>query len=425
MPFLSWAALALFLGAYVFISTEKINKTIIALLGASVFILIGIIGQEEAFRAVDWNVIFLLVSMMVIINIAKTTGLFQYIAIKAAKAVKGDPLKILILLSLITALFSAFLDNVTTVLILTPVTILIAVELGITPVPFIICQALASNIGGTATLIGDPPNIMVGSAAGLSFTDFLVHLGPLVVIILGVFSLMLVLIFGKKMRVSTERKARIMEFDEDKSLENVPLLKKSLAVLGLVILGFLLHGVLDVEASAVSLFGAALLLLLTGKHEPDEFFRDIEWGTIFFFVGLFILVGGLAQSGWIKKCAAFLLEFTEGNLRLTSILLVWVSGFFSAVVDNIPYVATMIPLVQDISASVGRDASLPLWWSLALGACLGGNATLVGASANVVSASISAKSGYPISFMTFTKYGALFTLVSLALATGYVLLRYY
>ncbi|GMO69933.1 MAG: ArsB/NhaD family transporter [Treponemataceae bacterium] len=425
MTTLAWAALGSFLLAYIIISTEKINKTIVALLGGAIFLLAGFIGQEEAFRMIDWNVIFLLVSMMVIINITKTTGLFQFVAIKTAKAVHGDPLRILILLSLIAAVFSAFLDNVTTVLILAPVTILIAVELGITPVPFIICLALASNVGGTATLIGDPPNIMIGSAAKLDFLTFLINLGPIIVVALAIFVVLAILLFRKKLSVSNERKARIMDFDESKSLENIPLLVKCLIALGIVIFGFLFHGALKVEASTVALFGAALLLLLSGKHEIDEFFHDIEWNTIFFFIGLFILVGGLVEQGWISKCAEFIMQFTGGDLRLTAVLLIWVSGVFSAFVDNIPYVATMIPMVQEISASVGTEAAEPLWWALSLGACLGGNATLVGASANVVSAGIASKSGYPISFMTFTKYGALVTLTSMAVSTAYVLIRYF
>ncbi|MDR3171299.1 MAG: ArsB/NhaD family transporter [Treponema sp.] len=422
---LAWIAVVMFLGIFIIISTEKINKTIIAILGGGLFVGLGIIDQEAAFKVIDWNVIFLLVSMMVIINITKTTGLFQFVAIKAAKAVQGNPLKILILLSLLTAVFSAFLDNVTTVLILSPVTILIAVELGISPAPFIICMAIASNIGGTATLIGDPPNIMVGSAANLDFMDFLVGLGPIILIILCFFTGIIIVLFRKQMVVSNERKARIMDFDESKSLENKPLLIKCILVLILVIIGFLVHGSLNMEASTIAMLGAVLLLLLSGKHEIDEFFRDIEWGTIFFFIGLFMLVGGLVELGLIKRCADFLMHLTGGNLRVTAVLLIWVSGAFSALVDNIPYMATMIPMVQDIATAVGAEAAVPLWWSLSLGACLGGNATLVGASANVVSASISTKNGYPISFMDFTKYGILITLVNLTLSTGYVLVRYF
>jgi Na+/H+ antiporter NhaD/arsenite permease-like protein len=422
---LSLTALGVFLASFVIISSDKINKTIVAILGASLFICIGVVSQDKVFGLIDWNVIFLLVSMMVIINITKTTGLFQFVAIKTAKAARGDPLSILILLSLITALFSSFLDNVTTVLILSPVTILIAVELGITPVPFIICLAMASNIGGTATLIGDPPNIMIGSAANLDFLAFVANLGPVILLILAAFSVLAMLLFRKQLTVTSDRKARIMAFDESKSLTDKALMLKCVAVLALVVIGFLTHGALKVEASTVAMFGAALLLLLTGKRDLDEFYRDVEWGTIFFFIGLFVLVGGLEEQGWIKKCAALIMGATKGNMQLTTVLLVWVSGVFSAVIDNIPYVATMIPLVEEIAAGVGAKAAEPRWWALSLGACLGGNGTLVGASANVVCASIAAKNGYPITFADFTKYGALMTAVSLAISTAYLVLRYF
>jgi Na+/H+ antiporter NhaD/arsenite permease-like protein len=382
------------------------------------------IDTEKAYQVIDWNVIFLLISMMIIVGITKKTGIFQYVAIKTAKLAKGDPMTIMILMGLITAVFSALLDNVTTVLILTPVTILIAVVLGISPIPFIITEAISSNIGGTATLIGDPPNIMIGSAANLDFVSFLVNLAPVVLILLAVTSVIYYLIFSKKMHVSNERKAKIMEFDESKSIENVPLLIKSLTVLGLVILGFLLHGFLHVEASVIALMGASILMLLTGSHEVDEFFHEIEWGTIFFFVGLFIMVGGLVELGLMNKLAGLILDFTKGDMKMTALALIWLSGVMSAVVDNIPYVATMIPLIQDMGQALGDTAIQPLWWSLALGACFGGNGTLIGASANVVAVGLAGKSGYKISFIEFTKYGALITFVSLIISTVYIYLRY-
>jgi Na+/H+ antiporter NhaD/arsenite permease-like protein len=425
MNALSWIALGVFVAVYALFSTEKLNRTIAVLAGAAVFLLLHIVKQDTAFLAIDWNVIFFIIFMMIIVGITKTTGLFQYIAIKTAKIGQGDPLKILILLSLVGAFFSMFIDNVTTVLILTPVTILIAVELRITPVPFIICQAIAANIGGTATLIGNPPNLKIGSVAKLRFLSFVTNLGPLVLINLVVFVLLILFLFRKHMVISNERKARIMEFDESKALENKPLLVKCLIAMFLVITGFLLHETLDMEAATIALFGTALLLLLSGKHEPDEFFRDIEWGTVFFFIGLFVMVSGLVQLGLIKKCAEFFMHITEGSMAFTSFLLIWLSGFFSAIMDNIPYVMAMIPIVEDIAATVGHEAALPLWWSLALGACLGGNATLVGASANVVAVTISMQSGYHISYFDFFKYGILFTLVSLTLSTGYVFLRYF
>ena len=415
-------ALVIFIVLYLIISFELINKTVVALFGAALFMVLKIIGEEEAFRAIDWNVIFLLVSMMIIVGITKNTGLFQYVAIKAAKLAKGEPVVILIFLATITAVFSAFLDNVTTVLIIIPVTILIAVELGISPVPFVINIAIASNLGGTATLIGDPPNIMIGSAAKLDFMQFLINLGPPVLVSLIVFNLVIYFIFRKKLKVSTERRARILEFDESKAITDKRLLIKCLSVLTLVVAGFLLHGFLHLEASIIAMFGATILMLLTGVKEIEEVLKDIEWGTIFFFVGLFILVGGLVETGAIKVAAEYIMGLTHGNIANTSVLIIWVSGIFSAFVDNIPYVATMIPLVQDMGSSLGSEAIIPVWWSLALGACLGGNGTLVGASANVVSAGLAGKSGYKITFMQFTKYGFGFMILTLVISTIYVLL---
>ncbi|HAV92309.1 TPA: hypothetical protein DCW38_03920 [candidate division WOR-3 bacterium] len=424
MGYQSIIGVILFVIIFILISTEKFNKTILSLLGGALFMVLHFVSQELAFLSIDWNVIFLLISMMVIVGITKKTGLFQYVAIKAAKISRGKPVNIMILLSLITALFSAFLDNVTTVMIITPVAILIAVELGISPIPFVISCAIASNLGGTATLIGDPPNIMIGSAANLDFNSFLFNLTPIIIIIMIVYSLLIYLFFRKKMRISNERKARIMDFDESKSIENKPLLIKSLTVLSLVIAGFLIHGFLNLEPATIALFGAGLLMLLTGEKEVDEFFHDVEWGTIFFFIGLFILVGGLVELGIIKKVASFVLNLTNGNMKSTSLLVLWISGVFSAFIDNIPYVATMIPLIKDIGVHVGPDKIQPLWWSLALGACLGGNGTLIGASANVVSAGLAKKNGYKISFWEFTKYGSIITIITLAISTIYIYFRY-
>ena len=425
MSVLSFVAIGIFVVIYALFSVEKINNTIAVFWGAVLFLLFHIVDQDTAFLSIDWNVIFFITCMMIIINIMRTTGLFQYIAIKTAKMGQGDPLKILILLSLVSAVLSMFIDTVTMVLILTPVTILIAVELGMTPVPFIICQVIAANIGGTATLIGNPANLKIGSITKLRFMSFVTNLGPLVLVNLVVFVVLVFLLFRKQMTISNERKARIMEFDESMALENKPLLVKSIIAMVLVITGFLFHEIIDVEAATIALFGAALLLLLSGKHEPEEFFRDVEWGTIFFFIGLFIMVSGLEHLGLIKKCAEFFMHITEGSMMLTSLLLIWLSAFLSAFLDNVPYVMAMLPIVQDIAATVGPDMAYPLWWSLALGACLGGNATLVGASTNVVAASIAKQSGYHISYFEFFKYGILFTVVSLALSTGYIFLRYF
>ncbi len=417
-------SLLVFAGVYYALTTDIINKSAAAIFGAMILVLSGVLTQETAFEHIDWNVIFLLIGMMIIMSITKRTGLFQYVAIKISKFARGEPLAILILLSLMTALFSAILDNVTTVIIIVPIAILIAVELGIDPVPIVITLAIASNIGGTATLIGDPPNIMIGSAADLGFMDFLLNLGPLVAVILVCFSAMVVLFFGKRMHVTNERKARIMNFDETKAIEDPVLMRKALVVLGLVIIAFLVHGFFGIEPSTVALTGAVLLIILSGQKELEHLFAEIEWTTIFFFIGLFMLVGGLVEAGVMAKISTWLVRVTYGHLRLTRFVVLWASGLLSAVVDNIPFVATMIPLLRHMGETIGPEDIRPIWWTLAAGACLGGNGTLIGASANVVSAGISAKSGHPITFWRFTKYGVFFTLMSLAVSSLYVFLRY-
>lgn len=412
----------IFVTSFVLITLEKINKTIVALLGAFIFIILGIIGQHAAFEEIDWNVIFLLIGMMVIVGITKETGIFQYAAIKTAKAVNGEPIRILILFSFLSAVFSAILDNVTTVMILTPVIILVAVELGLSPVPFVISSAVASNIGGTATLIGDPPNIMIGSAAEFGFLDFIVNLGPIVVINFFILCLIIYLLFRKKLKVSIERRARIMEFDESRSITNKSLLIKSLIVITLVVGGFLIHDKIGLKPATIAMFGAALLMLLAGSEDVEKFFHEVEWGTIFFFIGLFILVGGLVHLGVIKILSSALLSLTEGNIALTSGLIIWLSGIMSAIVDNIPYVATMIPMVEHMGEAVGAAAVEPVWWSLALGSCFGGNGTLIGASANVVGAGIAGKNGFKISFIEFTKYSSFITVITLITSSVYVYL---
>jgi len=415
---------SLFILIFILMSIEVIDKTILSLIGAVTFIAVGIINETMAYEEVDWNVIFLLIGMMVIVGITKKSGLFQYIAIKSAKMVQGDPVRILIMFSLITALLSALLDNVTTVLILTPVTILISVELGVNPIPFIISSALASNIGGIATLIGDPPNIMIGSAANLGFTEFLLNLGPLALILMVVHSALIYLFFRKDLNVSMERRARIMDFDENASITDKSLLIKSLVVMFLVLVFFLLHSFTGLEPSTIALGGASLLMLLVGSEDVEEFFHEVEWSTIFFFLGLFIMVGGLVQLGVINFLAEKYLLLTKGDVTITSESIIWVSGIISAFLNNIPYVATMIPLVERLSVDIGPHAIDPVWWSLAIGACLGGNGTLIGASANVVSAGISGRSGYKISFMEFTKYGMVIMIATLIVSSIYVYLRY-
>lgn len=414
----------IFIAVYGAITTELLNKTAAALLGAMLMVIFGVLDQESAFKYIDWNVIFLLIGMMILMGLTKQTGVFQYMAIKIAKFSRGEPIVILILLSLVTALVSAVLDNVTTVLLIVPIAILIAVELGISPVPFVVALAIASNVGGTATLIGDPPNIMIGSAANLSFMDFLANLTPVILIILVINSFMILLLFKKKLQVSNERKARIMNFDESKAIEDPKLLVKSLVVLSLVIVAFFFHSVVNLEPSTIALTGAVVLIVLSGHKDLEHLFAEIEWNTIFFFLGLFMVVGALVEVGVMGMVSKWLIAITAGHLKAAQFVILWVSSVLSAVVDNIPFVATMIPLIKDMGNQLGADAVRPLWWALSLGACLGGNGTLIGASANVVSAGLSAKSGHPISFWDFTKFGILFMLMSIIVSTFYMFFRY-
>ena len=377
----------------------------------------GILDQEKAFKLIDWNVIFLLMSMMVIVGIVKKTGFSQFITLKAAKLVKGDPIKILILFVIITALLSALLGTVTTILLIVPVSILIAVELGVSPKPYIICEAIGANIGGCATLVGDPTTMLIGSASKIDFLGYIILVDPILLVILLLACFIMVLFFKKDLVVSNQRKARIMDFDESKSIQDIPLLIKSLVVIGLVIVGFLAHNITHFEPSTIALFGAAILMILAGGKEVDHYFSEVEWGTLFFFVGLFTLVGGVVELGLIKKLGNLLLTVTGQNLKVTSFVIIWASGIISALVDNVPYVATMIPLIKDLGTVFGDKAMVPLWLSLLLGADLGGNATLVGATANVVASGLANKSGYKISFWDFTKYGAIITLVNLTIVT--------
>ncbi|MGC8768036.1 ArsB/NhaD family transporter [Calditerrivibrio sp.] len=434
-----WAATAILIITYIIIISEKINKTIVSIFGASLMIILHLVDQKEAFYfeelGVDWNVIFLLISMMIIINIMKPTGFFEYIAIKSAKFGKGDPIKIMLIFAVVTSVLSAFLDNVTTVLLIAPVSLLIANALEISPIPFLIVEALSSNIGGTATLIGDPPNIMIGSKAKLSFVDFLIHLTPVVLITMIIFLFILKFVFKEKLKISDEKKQRILSMDESKAIKDPVLLSKSLFVLGLVLLGFVIHGILHYEPATIALFGAGLLLLLAGIHDPQHIFSEIEWSTIFFFIGLFIIIGGVVKVGLIKLISIKILEITQGNLMATSMLIIWFSAFASAFIDNIPYVATMNPLIINMAAQLWPDEKgvallhhpelLPLWWSLALGACLGGNGTMIGASANVIVVGIANKAGEKITFLKFLKYGMPTMLLTVIVSSIYIYVRYY
>lgn len=434
-----WIATTLFTVALLLIISEKIHKTIVALFGASLILICKILEQHEAFHiehlGVDWNVIFLLIGMMIIINLIRPTGLFEYFAIKGAKFGKGEPLRIMLIFAALTALLSALLDNVTTVLLLAPVTLLIAEALEVDAIPFLLVEALASNIGGTATLIGDPPNIMIASRAKLNFIDFLIHLTPVVILMMVVYLLVIKMVFGKRLTTRSELKHRIMTMDEKKAIRDPQMVKKSLSVLALVLTGFVLHGVFHYQPATVALFGAGLLLLLSGTRDPQRILSEIEWHVIFFFIGLFIMVGALVKVGAINLLAAKMLALTDGNLFATSMLVMWFSAVASAVVDNIPYVATMNPLIVDMAREMWPEKSglallhhvdlLPIWWSLALGACLGGNGSPIGASANVIIIGIAEKAGKKITFLRFVAYGAPIVVITVFIATLYIWLRYY
>jgi len=434
-----WTTTAIFILGYILIASEKIHKTIIALVGAGLILILKILEQHEAFHVeetgIDWNVIFLLISMMVIINLMRPTGIFEYIAIKSAKAGKGDPFRILVIFALVTAALSAFLDNVTTVLLITPVTILIADALEVDPVPFLISNALASNIGGTATLIGDPPNIMIASKAQLDFMAFINHLAPVIIIIMVFYVMTIKVIWGRKLQTRDDLKARVLAMNETEAIKDPLMLKKSLAVLAVVIGGFVFHGVLHFQPATVALFGAALLLLLSGIDEPHHVLAEVEWPTIFFFMGLFVIIGGIVKVGLIKWMSIQMLALTQGDLFATSMVIMWFSAFASAIVDNIPYVATMNPLVVDMARQLWPNLSgiqllqhpdlMPVWWSLALGACLGGNGSAIGASANVIVVGMSEKMGRKISFLKFMLYGMPIMVMTVIISTVYVWLRYY
>jgi Na+/H+ antiporter NhaD/arsenite permease-like protein len=439
-------ALAIFISAYIAIVSERIHKTIVALFGGAVMIASGVLTQEEAFHSreygVDYNVVFLLIAMMVIINIVQRTGLFEWLAIWAAKRTRARPYPMMALLCTITAVLSAFLDNVTTVLLMAPVTLEMAKRLDLEPVPFLVGEALSSNIGGTATLVGDPPNIMIASKAQLGYVDFLVVLGPIAAVIFALFLLAVWLFKGRKMAVSPELQASVLALDENAAIKDKRLLRTSLWLLGLTTLGFCLHELVHLEPATIALLGASMFMVVgygpgpvDGGAELD-YLNEVEWKTIFFFIGLFILVGGLVKTGVIRLLAEELIVLTRGNEFGTMMAVLWGSGLLSAIVDNIPYVAAMNPLIVDLARSLHPSVTnytslvqqpdiLPLWWALALGACLGGNGTLIGASANVIIVDLARRAGYHISFWRFFLVGFPVMLASLVVSTVYLWLRYY
>ncbi|MBB3724532.1 ArsB/NhaD family transporter [Nonomuraea dietziae] len=428
MTVTAWLAVAIFLCAYALIATEKIHRVAAALGAAGLMLLIHATDAEAAFfsehSGVDWNVIFLLLGMMIIVGVLKQTGVFEYLAIWAAKRARGRPFRLMVLLVVITAVASAMLDNVTTVLLIAPVTFLVCERLALPAAPYLIAEAMASNIGGAATLVGDPPNIIIASRGGLSFNDFLIHMAPLVVVLMVVFVGLCRILFRKVFVYDPERAAEIMALNEREAIRDPRLLWQALGVLALVMVGFVLHPVLHYEPSVVAVLGAGVLVAAT-KVTTEESLEEVEWPTLVFFAGLFVMVGALVNTGVIGELSQMAVSATEGQLGLTTMGLLGVSAGLSAIVDNIPYVATMSPIVAElVQANGGNGAGQVLWWALAFGADLGGNATAVGAAANVVVLGIAARNRTPISFWEFTKYGLIVTLVTVSLTVPYLWVRY-
>ena len=425
----AWMAVAIFAIAYALIATEKIHRVAAALGGAVLMLLVGATDAEHAFfseeAGIDWNVIFLLLGMMLIVAVLKRTGAFEYLAIWAVKRAKGRPFRVMVILVVVTAFASALLDNVTTVLLIAPVTFLVCERLKVPVVPFLIAEAMASNIGGTATLVGDPPNIIIASRGGLAYNDFLVHLAPLVVILLVVFVGLCRVLFRSAFRYDPERAAQIMILRERDAIRDGRLLVISMAVLALVTAAFVLHTVLHLDPSVVAMVGGLGLLALS-RLDAESVAKDVEWPTLAFFAGLFIMVGALVNTGAIGKLSTAIADAVEGELLLATMVLLWGSALLSAIVDNIPYVATMSPVVAElVNANGNTDQSRVLWWALALGADLGGNATAIGASANVVILGLAERAGKRISFWEFTKYGLIVAAVTVGVSMPYLWLRYF
>jgi Na+/H+ antiporter NhaD/arsenite permease-like protein len=428
MTLVAWAAVAIFVGVYVLVATERIHRVAAALGGAALVLGLGIVGSDEAFYSaetgIDWDVIFLLLGMMLVVGVIRRTGVFEYLAIRSAKLARGRPYRVLVLLVLVTAAASALLDNVTTVLLVAPVTLLVCDRLGLNPIPFLIAEALASNIGGTATLVGDPPNIIIASRADLTFNDFLVHLAPIVLVILAAFLLLARVLFRNSLHGDPARAASLMSLDEKETITDRKLLIRSSVVLAAILLGFLLQRQTGVSPSVVALVGAGVMILLA-PVKPRDLLVDVEWETLLFFMGLFILVGALVHVGALELLAEQIANVTDGAVAPTLMVMLVGSAVVSAVVDNIPYVTAMTPVVESLIASnpaLGSDGGL--WWALALGADLGGNATLIGASANVVIVGIAARNGLHISFGQWLKYGIPTAALSIAISVPYVLVRY-
>lgn len=420
--------------AYAILFTEKLNRAVVALLGASIMIFAGILTQSTAIQGIDFNTLALLIGMMTIVGISERTGVFQFVAIWGTKKVNASPRGILIVLAIVTAVFSAFLDNVTTVLLIVPVTFQITKKLGVPTLPFLLIEIFASNIGGTATLIGDPPNILIGSALNLSFTDFLFELTPIVTLCMIVLIVIFDFFWGRRLVSTKARRAKVMSLNENEALKDKPLLIKSLSVLALVIVGFIMAEHLHIANGTIAMFGGALLLMLytfgnrhdERDHRVEQIFALVDWTTIFFFAGLFVIVYGLEVTGILSILGNKMIAITDGSIQKASILIIWVSAIVSGAIDNIPFVATMIPMIKSVEEALGgREAMMPVWWALSLGACFGGNGTLIGASANVIVAGMAARNGTPISFIGFMKWSIPIMLLTVAMATAYLYIEYF
>lgn len=414
-------AISIFLLVMIAIISEKVNRAVAAVAGALLMLIFNIVSFENGLKHIDFNTIGVLIGMMLFVSVVKNSGLFEYIAIFSAKKSKGDPWKIMLCFMVLIAILSAILDNVTTVLLIGPMTIVITQILKINPTPFLITQILASNIGGTSTLIGDPPNIMIGSAANLSFMDFVVNLGPIVIIILFATIICFKFVFKKHLVVEAIYKEEILSLDENKAIKDKSLLIKSIIMMIFILLGFALHNIIHIESSVVALTGATIMIFI-GKQDVDEILSSIEWSTIAFFGGLFIVVGGLVEVGIINFIAEYLINATKGHLIITMLVILWLSAIISSFLDNIPFVATLIPLILTMQ-SQGVDVT-PIWWATSLGACLGGNGTLIGASANIVLSNIGQKNGYPITFKEYFKIGFPLMILSIIISTIYLVIRF-
>lgn len=417
----SAVACIIFIAVMIIIISERIHRAVVAIFGAVLLLALGVMDVEAAAVYVDFNTIGVLVGMMLFMAIVKYSGLFESLAVISAKAAKGDPWRIMIIYMIITALLSSVIDNVTTVLLMGPVTLAITRALRVNPVPFLMTQIMASNIGGTATLIGDPPNIMIGGAAGLSFMDFVIFNGPVVLIVMTVIIIFFKFLYRSEMKNDSLGTKKIMKMDASRMVSDKSLLVKSIIVMLATVTGFVCSSSFNIETSVVAL-SSAVIMLIIGKQDPEKILAAVEWTTIIFFIGLFIIVGGLVETGTVDRIASVIVNITQGNPMTTMLIILWVSAVLSSTLDNIPFVATMIPLIAAMGES-GMDIS-PLWWALSLGACLGGNGTIIGASANVVVTGMSEKNGYPITYMQYFKIGFPVMLMSVAICTVYMVVMY-